>query len=74
MGHEFEALSGKVIEVALAVHKELGAGFLESIYEGAVKVGLRHRGIAFEDQKLVPVYSIKSASACIVWISSWKSC
>ena len=56
MGHEFEALSGKVIEVALAVHKELGAGFLESIYEGAVKVGLRHRGIAFEDQKLVPVY------------------
>lgn len=56
MGHEFDALSGKVIEVALAVHKELGPGFLESIYESAVKVGLLHRGIAFENQKLVPVF------------------
>lgn len=56
MGHEFEALSGKVIEVALAVHKELGPEFLESIYENAVKVALQHRGIAFEYQKVIPIY------------------
>ena len=56
MGYEFEAISGKLIEAALEVHKELGPGFLESIYENAVKVGLRHRGIAFESQKIVPVY------------------
>ena len=28
MGHEFEALSGKILEAAVAVHKELGPGFL----------------------------------------------
>lgn len=56
MGHEFEALSSKVIDVALAVHKELGPGFLESVYENAVKVGLQHRAISFEYQKIVPIY------------------
>jgi GxxExxY protein len=56
MGHEFEALSSKVIDVALTVHKELGPGFLESVYENAVKVGLQHRTISFEYQKIVPIY------------------
>ena len=56
MGYEFEALSGRVIEVALAVHKELGPGFLEPIYENSVKAGLLHRQIAFECQKIVPIY------------------
>lgn len=45
MGHEFEPLSGKVIEAALHVHRELGPGFLESIYENAMKVALRKRGL-----------------------------
>jgi len=55
MGHDFEPLSGQIIEAAIAVHKELGPGFLESIYESAMTVALRRRGIAYEAQKEVTV-------------------
>lgn len=56
MGHEFEALSGKIIEAAIDVHKQLGPGFLESIYENAMKVALRKSGLPYEFQKEVPVF------------------
>ena len=55
MGHEFEAISGQVIEAAIHVHRELGPGFLESVYESAMKVALRRRGIIYESQKEVTV-------------------
>lgn len=51
MGHEFEALSGQILEAAIAVHKALGPGFLESIYQKAMEVALRHRNLPFECQK-----------------------
>jgi GxxExxY protein len=56
MGHHFDELSGRVIEAAIAVHKELGPGFLESIYENALRTAFRHRGIAHENQKEVAVF------------------
>jgi GxxExxY protein len=55
MGHEFEAISGQVIEAAIAVHKELGPGFLESIYQNAMVVALRNRGIPYEDQREIEI-------------------
>jgi len=55
MTHEFEALSGQILEAAVAVHKALGPGFLENIYQMAMDVALTHRGIAFERQKEVRV-------------------
>jgi GxxExxY protein len=39
-----------VIGAALAVHRELGPGFLESVYHCAMRVSLTHRAIAFESQ------------------------
>lgn len=48
MGHRFEELSAKVIGAALAVHEELGPGFLESTYSAAMRVSLVHRGIPFD--------------------------
>ena len=55
MGHEFETLSGRIIEAAIDVHKALGPGFLESIYENALRVALNHRQIPYECQKEVSV-------------------
>jgi PD-(D/E)XK nuclease superfamily len=31
MSHDFEPLSARIIEAAIAVHRALGPGFLESI-------------------------------------------
>jgi GxxExxY protein len=53
LGHR--ELSSRVIEAAIAVHKALGPGFLESVYENALCVELRRVGIAFEQQKPVDI-------------------
>jgi GxxExxY protein len=46
----FEELSSKMIGAALAVHRELGPGFLESVYHRAMRVSLTHRAISFESE------------------------
>lgn len=51
----FEELSSKVIGAALAVHKELGPGFLESVYHSAMRVSLTYRSIPFESQLPVDI-------------------
>ena len=53
---EFEKLSGKIIEAAIKVHKALGPGFMESIYEKAFCIQLRKKEMGFEVQKEVRVY------------------
>jgi GxxExxY protein len=50
MGLQFEDLSAQVIGAALAVHKGLGPGFLESTYHAAMRVSLAHRALPFESQ------------------------
>jgi GxxExxY protein len=55
MGHEFEALSGQILEAAVAVHKTLGPGYLEGVYQKAMEVALRHRSIAFAEQKEIRI-------------------
>ncbi len=51
-----EELTGKIIACAIAVHKALGPGFLESVYEAAMLIELRHAGLRVESQKIVSVY------------------
>lgn len=51
LGHK--DLSGRVIEAAINVHKALGPGFLESVYEAALCVELSAMGISFERQKVI---------------------
>jgi GxxExxY protein len=50
------AISGQVVDAALAVHSELGPGLLESVYEIALAYELRQRGFRVERQIPVPVH------------------
>ena len=46
-------LTAQIIGAAITVHKALGPGFLEFIYEEALCIQLRHQDIPFERQKTV---------------------
>ena len=48
-------LSNRVIGSAIEVHKHLGPGFLESIYEEALAFELSRLGIKFQRQVEIPV-------------------
>jgi GxxExxY protein len=56
VGYDFEPLSAKIIEAAIAVHRALGPGFLESIYHGALRIALSQRAIPYESKKKVCIY------------------
>lgn len=52
---EINRVSEGVIGAAIAVHRELGPGFLESIYAHAMWLELDARGLRFECEKPVDV-------------------
>ena len=52
---ESSELTGEVMSVAIEVHRVLGCGFLEHLYENALVVEFQRREIAFERQKIIPV-------------------
>ena len=56
MALEFEDLTGKIIGAAIEVHRQLGPGFIESIYENALVYELRKRGLKVEQQLETPVF------------------
>ncbi|HOC70457.1 MAG TPA: GxxExxY protein [Candidatus Hydrogenedentes bacterium] len=53
--HENE-VSEKILGAAIEVHRELGPGLLESLYEEALCVEFELQGIAYDRQKTIPVY------------------
>jgi GxxExxY protein len=54
-----EELTGRIIACAIAVHKALGPGFLESIYEAAMMVELKRAGLKVEPQKILPIFYLE---------------
>ncbi len=52
---DVETLARKAIDRGLFVHRELGPGLLESIYEAVMATGLAREGLQVERQKVVPM-------------------
>ena len=53
--YQFEELSNQIIGAAIRVHKELGPGFLDSIYEEVLKVELSQNGLDFASQMEIQI-------------------
>jgi len=49
-------LTDRIISSAIHVHRELGPGFLESIYEEALAVEFALSGVQFIRQKPIPLF------------------
>ena len=47
----YEELSGKILKAYFAVLKNLGTGYLESVYEGALCIELDELGVPYIRQK-----------------------
>jgi len=54
-GLEYEDLTEKIIGCAIQVHKKLGPGFLESIYENAFVIELQKQHLQVERQREVVI-------------------
>jgi len=54
-GDELDRLANRVIGAAIEVHRELGPGFMEAVYEEALCVELELRGIPFIRQAPITV-------------------
>jgi len=50
-----DPLSGKVIELAIGIHRELGPGLLESAYEECLCYELKEAGLAYLRQEPLPI-------------------
>ncbi len=50
-----ELVASRVLNAAFVVHRELGPGLLESIYEACLCEELRQQGIEFQTQVVLPV-------------------
>ncbi|PIR76148.1 MAG: GxxExxY protein [Candidatus Magasanikbacteria bacterium CG10_big_fil_rev_8_21_14_0_10_42_10] len=53
---QYNKLTYVVIGAAMEVHKQLGCGFLEQVYQQAMIEELRIRGLSFLSQKPVDVF------------------
>ena len=52
---QHEELTGQIIGAGIHVHRELGPGFVESIYANALAIELRLRRIPLEREQLIRV-------------------
>ena len=51
----YQELTGKIIHCCIDVHKELGCGFLEKVYQEALAIVFKEEGIEFEREKHLPI-------------------
>ena len=52
---ELDKIASKIVNAAFDVHKEIGPGLLESVYQICLIKELKNRGLKVESQVIVPV-------------------
>ena len=53
---ELNQLSSQIIKAAIAVHKELGPGLLESVCQSCMVIELRHMGTEVQSEVPLPIF------------------
>lgn len=54
--YKYSELTSKIIGASMQVHKVLGNGFQEVIYQRALAIELTNNGITFEREKEMPIF------------------
>ncbi len=52
---EIDRLSAEVVDAAIGIHKDLGPGLLESVYEAVLAASLTRSGLKVERQKPIDI-------------------
>ena len=55
LSDELERIGKEIVDSAYRVHKELGPGLLESVYEECMLYDLRRKGLKVETQVYLPI-------------------
>ena len=55
-GLMYEAETGEIINAFMTVHKELGNGFLEAVYQDALEIEFKDRGIPYAREAQIPIF------------------
>ena len=53
---ELNKLSSQIIKAAITLHKELGPGLLESVYQSCMVIELRNMGIKVQSEVPLPIF------------------
>ena len=52
----FAEETGKIINACIEVHRELGNGFLEAVYQDALEIEFQEQGIPYRREAQIPVF------------------
>lgn len=55
LSEKLEGIGKEIVDSAYRVHKELGPGLLESVYEECMIYDLRRKGLQVDEQVYVPI-------------------
>ena len=53
---KYESITGKILKAAFKVHRTLGFGFLEKVYQNAMIIELKKQGLSVAFEKPIMVY------------------
>ncbi len=67
--YEHDELTYRINGAAIAVHRELGAGLFESVYENALCIEFEKSGILYERQKRFQVKY--QGEPVVIWLRIW---